>query len=463
MTLEEAVHQLKEAHNLGDWLESRTHLAFTMIADDLFGDGRVTRDERIALGGGIGAALDAFRANVEESAPGVFERPRWASPPEVAMDEAQPGEEPVTEAITVETEFVPLLERALDEDGNGRVKLIRAGWGSSGFYGGEMLRRDGPKVFTAGTHMYWNHPTATEEAERPERNLTDLAAVFTGNAAWEEDGERGPGLYAPVQVFEQYRAPVNEMADHIGVSIRARGRAHTGEADGRRGRIIDEIVDAASTDFVTRPGAGGEIVSMFEAARPNRSNPTEQSIVENGQPAPATPVDSISIQESDNMELQELQERLDTLATQLGQLSEANETLRTAREGDQQEIGRLRERLLLADAGRLVQAKLPADLPTMTRQRLAESLVRDVPTTEAGEIDAAALTTRIEEAVKSERAYLASVLGSGRIVGMGESSAPAETEVNADEVIQEANALLEQALLEVGVTPGAAKAAVRGR
>lgn len=454
MDLTEALQKLQEAHNLGDWLESRIHLAFTTIADDLFGGGRVTREERIALSGAIGAALDAYRIHVEENAPAVYERERWAEPKSTPM--AESGE---VEPVELETEFVPLLERALDAEGNGRIKLIRSGWGSSGYYGADMLRRDGPLVFAEGTHMYWNHPTATEEAERPERDLSTMAGVFTGNAAWEEEGERGPGLYATVQVFEPYRKSVNEMADHIGVSIRAAGRARTGEADGQKGRIIEEIVQAASTDFVTKPGAGGEIVQMFEAARPTAS---ASENIANGQAATQAdaPTDELSTQESNQMN-EELQEKFDALVARVDELSEANTTITTAREGDQSEIARLTERLMLADGVRLVASKLPNDLPNMTRQRLAESLVRDLPTTEAGELDTETLTSRIAEAVTSERDYLASVLGGGQIVGMGESQSAED--VDPATVIEEANGVLQAAFLDMGLATDVAQIAVAGR
>ena len=52
----------EEAKAMMEWLESRIHLEFTRIADDLFGDGFLTREERIALSGLIGDALDAFHA-----------------------------------------------------------------------------------------------------------------------------------------------------------------------------------------------------------------------------------------------------------------------------------------------------------------------------------------------------------------------------------------------------------------
>jgi hypothetical protein len=54
----EALDRLQEARNVGAWFESRIHLSFTERADDMFGDGRLNRDERIGLSSAIGAALD---------------------------------------------------------------------------------------------------------------------------------------------------------------------------------------------------------------------------------------------------------------------------------------------------------------------------------------------------------------------------------------------------------------------
>ena len=48
-----AQESMREAANLGNWLESRLHSIFTEISDNLFGDGRLTRDERIALSSAI--------------------------------------------------------------------------------------------------------------------------------------------------------------------------------------------------------------------------------------------------------------------------------------------------------------------------------------------------------------------------------------------------------------------------
>lgn len=102
-----------EAANLGAWLESRLHLALTQYADDMYGDGRLTRTERIALSAAIGDGLQAWAARVEQEAPQLFQRSRWDDPepetPEPAVADAtetspaadvQPTPEPASENVT---------------------------------------------------------------------------------------------------------------------------------------------------------------------------------------------------------------------------------------------------------------------------------------------------------------------------------------------------------------------------
>lgn len=83
-----------EAATIGSWLESRMHLGFTELADDLYGDGRLTRTERIAASSAVGDALAAFVAKVEAAAPALYQRDRWGYPPEADAE--------TREAITVE-------------------------------------------------------------------------------------------------------------------------------------------------------------------------------------------------------------------------------------------------------------------------------------------------------------------------------------------------------------------------
>ena len=144
------------------------------------------------------------------------------------------------------------------------IKLIAPGAGSTAYYPKEVLERDGPKVFKAGTHVYLNHPTAAEEASRPEGDVKNLAGVLSSNAVYHEAHAKGPGLYARMKVFQDHAQTVEEKAPHVGMSIRASGVAESGKT--REGRpVLKELTSAESVDVVTRAGAGGMILT--ESAR----------------------------------------------------------------------------------------------------------------------------------------------------------------------------------------------------
>lgn len=176
---------------------------------------------------------------------------------------------PYAAVSPISESFVPLAERAVRRDGTVRLKLIGPGWGSSGYYSRQVLERDVPKVFPPRTQQFWNHDTATEEAERPEGDLSRLASVIISTPVW-EDGPSGPGMYADARAFAGYAEAIDQMGEFIGVSIRAAGVVAPGEAEGRKGNIVQSIVPdpvvGARVDYVTRPGAGGAIVSIFESA-----------------------------------------------------------------------------------------------------------------------------------------------------------------------------------------------------
>lgn len=361
-----------------------------------------------------------------------------AEMPEQAIEES---------TIEIESDIIPLSEAAVGADGTARIKIADAGWGSSGYYSKDMLKRDGPQVFKRGLHMYMNHPTVTESTERPERSVEDLAAVLNEDAMWDDSGPHGAGLYANAEIFPSYRQPLKEKSQHIGVSLRARGRAAAGEAEGRKGRIIKEMMNAQSVDFVTLPGRGGSIVEMMESAR------TSQQINER-QPA------AIVSEESQDMDMEKLQETLAPLQEQLAALAETNATLQAGRTEDQGRIAQLNERLMLSDASRIVGNKLASsDIAEPTRKRLAESLVKNPPTSDDGTLDVDALHTRIEESVTAEQEYLASLGSTGQIVGMGESRS---TESKMATVEESQKAMM-NAFLSLGMTEAEAQIAAGGR
>lgn len=76
--------KLTEAANMAEYLESRLHLRLTVMADEMFGDGYVNREERIAMSGALGAALTTYRESLMASAPHLYKRSRWSSAPDSA-------------------------------------------------------------------------------------------------------------------------------------------------------------------------------------------------------------------------------------------------------------------------------------------------------------------------------------------------------------------------------------------
>lgn len=110
---EAALAGLVEAASTGVWLEAQIHRLFTEQADFMYGDGYLTRDERKALSGAIGAALDVFVSDILTNAPQLYERPRWQTPdetPEPIITEQESAPEPVKQAKPAKAKKVELQE-----------------------------------------------------------------------------------------------------------------------------------------------------------------------------------------------------------------------------------------------------------------------------------------------------------------------------------------------------------------
>lgn len=142
-------------------------------------------------------------------------------------------------------------------DGKYRIRIIVPGQGSSGIYTAENLAESAP-LFKAGTEMFIDHPTETEEWERPERSIRDYAGVFLEDATVGEDG----ALYTVCKVFSGVNELIEDKWEHIGVSINAWCADPISE-DG----IVPPIAGVRSVDFVTTPGAGGAIIDLLESNR----------------------------------------------------------------------------------------------------------------------------------------------------------------------------------------------------
>lgn len=343
------------------------------------------------------------------------------------------------------------LEEGIKTDGVVPIKIIQPGWGSSGFYPADVLERD--RTVFEGAQMFWDHPSQTERVDRPERSLKDLAAVIEGPVRWVNEGRDGPGLYAEARVFKPYRETLAELAPHIGVSIRASGSAAEGEADGRKGRIVESIKSAFSVDFVTKPGAGGKILEIFESARGLNQDPH-------------TP-------EEDSMDLQEAiaardaaERDRDAANAELEETKTTLEEVTSERDSLKEDVARFSEAQMLTEAktyarSRIEEAKLPGDakLPDVTITRLVESLGSNPPTDEDGKINKTKFDEMLVEGIKSEVEYLTTVTGGGKIRGMGGG----EGESSHEESQEDFQKRMDSAFSTMGLSESARKHAVGGR
>lgn len=146
------------------------------------------------------------------------------------------------------------------------ITIIRAGWGSSGYYSEKVLERDIPRIFPSGTHMYLNHPTESEDEARPERDVRDWVGVT-------ETTPRMAGIdsVTTATIFEHWLPVINGIVEgggKLGTSIRAFGLGEWGSAAGKDGNIIERLTEGLSIDYVTLPGAGGSVgASLTESER----------------------------------------------------------------------------------------------------------------------------------------------------------------------------------------------------
>ena len=165
-----------------------------------------------------------------------------------------------------------------NSDGSLLVQIITPGWGSSGYYSADVLEAAAKdKVWPAGTHMYFDHPTASESENRPERSVKDLAATLSEDARW--DGKRMVARAAPVGLGKAVLVD-EAFRKAVACSVRASAEMNIGEAEGRSGWIVEKIHPGTfnSVDFVTHAGRGGMILEAARQANEATNNDRSQQL-----------------------------------------------------------------------------------------------------------------------------------------------------------------------------------------
>lgn len=250
--------------------------------------------------------------------------------------------------------------------GGGRynIRIIQPGVGSSGIYTTENLAKS-VELFTAGTQMYLDHPTLTEDYERPERSVRDLAAKFTTDAYVGEDGS----LYTEIYVYPSFDQVIREKWEDIGISINAWAY---GSIDPNG--VVPPFDGVESVDFVTKAGAGGTILellesarSMSEAEREEKTKETELDEAKFDEFAKSTADNFKGLRESVDDALKKLSEIIQTAAEETGVKTDEAES----------------NAVTLADAVKTAEAIAEAGLPEVAKDRVIKAVESGVELKEA--------------------------------------------------------------------------------
>lgn len=283
-----------------------------------------------------------------------------------------------------------------------RAKLISADvQGSTGFYPAAVLERDGAAAFQAGTHIYFDHPTQEESWDRPERSVRDLAGALIENAQYVQNDPEGPGLYARVQFFPDFRQQIEGMAQVMPVEMSIRAAGTLEETD--TGTIITSILQGVSVDIVTHAGAGGRLVEMTENAK---------------QPTTVVPVvTSAGLTEADRTLIQQTNSGLADLTGKFTAFLDKIEEAQTRREQAAKDAATL-------TVGQITAKLTESNLPVASQKRLAEAYVS------GQDFDAA---------IQAEKDYVKSITEAnkpGKQADNGQKAGAVETDDKKDDLAE---------------------------
>jgi hypothetical protein len=418
-----------EARNIGAWLESRLHLELTELADNMYGAGNLTRDERITLSSAIGDALQAYTARIEADAPQLFQRDLYDEPAESATGDIGVSEgRAVREASTEDT------ERVLTD-------LIRDAYG-----GGDQTYvwvRD----FDPDQRLVWF------DINTPDGCDTYQQAYAVGDSGQLTlSGER-----VEVVARTDY-TPVTQPGD-------------------------EDIAEAARPTDPTPPTPAAPAVplTVTEGVAPTAPNPPtrKEAPMSGSNTGPAPGAGGAADNTGATPAADQGQELQAALAR--AQLAESQRDDAVARSATLAEAAQAQARILaerdaaIAESRRLradgaartavataiaEAANLPEALRPLIGPRVTDRIVGRVPLAESGEVNVEAMNAAISAAIDAEATYAAALLeaqGVGRVQGLG----------SAAEVTELSEADFEKGMLdvftEIGMSPDLAKTAAKGR
>lgn len=283
--------------------------------------------------------------------------------------------------------------------------------GSSGFYPRDVIERDGPLVFAQNTQIFIDHLSESEEWDRPEGSVHNLAGFISTTPEFRESsGDTPAGLYAEATFFDHYGPMIDAVREHVGMSIRAWAEADIQDLGAGPVAVITRLISAESVDVVTKAGAGGKILEAIESAKVTVP-PGIKLTKEN---------DSTTSKGTEN-NMTTTDEKLDALTGKIDGLVDALKNLATVEAAPKQttDPDPANESVSYDDVLDQLKKVNESDLPAPARTRIIESLKAEPK-------------ADIDKMIESEKKYIESISTRSDVGFVGESQRSGDGVSDAD-------------------------------
>ncbi|KKM23017.1 hypothetical protein LCGC14_1619470 [marine sediment metagenome] len=287
------------------------------------------------------------------------------------------------------------------------IRIISPGFNTSkGRYYSEQAIKDAAVLFD-GAKMYADHPTETEEKEKPERSIRDWVATLHETKVSKAGNAVGIAHINAGWLKEKIQS-LFELGDlqHLGTSINAVGKGTSQTIEGHKTTLVEGLVRSTfqSVDFVTEAGAGGQAglresaidsvvdADLIDLATLREARPDLVEAIE------ATIRDQIQTEVKKKMDAEA---RITELEGQNEELTTENSTLK------EEKVQREKEKAKEEAQTAIKDAVDKAELPDLAKTKLIEAHKDD----ESAE--------GIDEFIKTEVEYIAALSEKGEIKNLG--------------------------------------------
>ena len=312
--------------------------------------------------------------------------------------------------------------------GKFRMTVIRPGWnmrldGNPGdkYYTRQYITSLLPLV--EGAKAYADHQTEREERERPHNSVMKLVGYWS-DVKQEPDGRatatlnlsESAGWLKPT-LTDAEKLNSEKGIVLVGPSINGYGNVRIGEAEGRRGKIVESAKLLQSIDIVTEPGAGGTVDKLIESKAREDENVDYSKLTLDELKANRPDLFTV-IEKSKESAAPTANKSIDELVAEAvtNQIDKIKEAAMAPAKAAAEELNR--ERIKLQTGPMIRELLRESKLPDLTQDKLyrqleAREYIKD------GSLDETVLKETAAAAIAEEREYLSRLTEAGKVTGMG--------------------------------------------